>query len=35
MSWTFEKVDVELLDNLNLNSHEKTSIYPYKSIQEC
>ncbi len=23
MSWTFEKVDVELLDNLNLNSHEK------------
>ena len=23
MSWTFEKVDIELLDNLNLNSHEK------------
>ena len=23
MSLTFEKVDVELLDNLNLNSHEK------------
>ena len=23
MSWTFEKVDIDLLDNLNLNSHEK------------
>jgi len=23
MSWTFEKVDINLLDNLNLNSHEK------------
>ena len=23
LSWTFEKVDIELLDNLNLNSHEK------------
>jgi len=23
MSWTFEKVKVDLLDNLNLNSHEK------------
>jgi len=23
MSWTFEKVDIELLDNFNLNSHEK------------
>lgn len=23
MSWTFEKVNVDLLDNLNLNSHEK------------
>ena len=23
MTWTFEKVDIELLDNLNLNSHEK------------
>ena len=23
MTWTFEKEDIELLDNLNLNSHEK------------
>jgi hypothetical protein len=23
MSWTFEKVGIDLLDNLNLNSHEK------------
>ena len=23
MTWTFEKVDIELFDNLNLNSHEK------------
>nr|BAR28707.1 hypothetical protein [uncultured Mediterranean phage uvMED] len=23
MSWTFEKVDIDLLDNLSLNSHEK------------
>ena len=23
MTWTFEKVDIDLLNNLNLNSHEK------------
>jgi hypothetical protein len=35
MSWTFEKVDVELLDNLNLNSHEKLLYILIKRFQNC
>ena len=33
MSWTFEKVDIELLDNLNLNSHEKLIYVICKSFE--
>ena len=35
MSWTFEKVDVELLDNLNLNSHEKLLYILNRRFQNC
>lgn len=35
MSWTFEKVDVELLDNLNLNSHEKLLYILIRRFQNC
>ena len=35
MSWTFEKVDVELLDNLNLNSHEKLIYILLKRFKNC
>ena len=35
MSWTFDKVDVELLDNLNLNSHEKLLYILIRRFQNC
>ena len=35
MSWTFEKVDIELLDNLNLNSHEKLLYILIKRFYNC
>ena len=35
MTWTFEKVDIELLDNLNLNSHEKLLYILIKRFQNC
>ena len=35
MSWTFEKVDIELLDNLNLNSHEKLLYILICRFQNC
>jgi len=35
LSWTFEKVDVELLDNLNLNSHEKLLYILIRRFQNC
>ena len=35
MSWTFEKVDIELLDNLNLNSHEKLLFILIRRFKNC
>ena len=35
MSWTFEKVDIELLDNLNLNSHEKLIYILLRRFKNC
>ncbi len=35
MTWTFEKVDIELLDNLNLNSHEKLLYILICRFQNC
>jgi len=35
MSWTFEKVDIDLLDNLNLNSHEKLLYILIRRFQNC
>ena len=35
MSWTFEKVDIELLDNLNLNSHEKLIYILLRRFRNC
>ena len=35
MSWTFEKVNIELLDNLNLNSHEKLIYILLRRFRNC
>ena len=35
MSWTFEKVDIELLDNLILNSHEKLLFILIRRFKNC
>jgi len=35
MSWTFEKVDIELLDNLILNSHEKLLVILIRRFKNC
>ena len=35
MSWTFEKVDIELLDNLTLNSHEKLLYILISRFKNC
>ena len=35
MTWTFEKVDVDLLDNLNLNSHEKLLFILIRRFKNC
>ena len=35
MTWTFEKVDIELLDNLNLNSHEKLIYILLRRFKNC
>ena len=35
MSWTFEKVDIELLDNLILNSHEKLIYILLRRFKNC
>lgn len=35
LSWTFEKVDIELLDNLNLNSHEKLIYILLRRFKNC
>ena len=35
MSWTFEKVDIELLDNLVLNSHEKLLYILISRFKNC
>ena len=35
LTWTFEKVDIELLDNLNLNSHEKLLYILIKRFKNC
>ena len=35
MSWTFKKVDIELLYNLNLNSHEKLLFILIRRFKNC
>ena len=35
MTWTFEKVDIELLANLNLNSHEKLIYILLRRFKNC
>ena len=35
MSWTFEKVDIELLENINLNSHEKLIYILLRRFKNC
>tara|TARA_R100001463_G_scaffold102237_1_gene156681 strand:+ start:52 stop:459 length:408 start_codon:yes stop_codon:yes gene_type:complete len=35
MSWTFEKVNIDLLDNLTLNSHEKLLYILISRFKNC